>query len=550
MTQPQRRRELEAKSGWGRCESWFEVHSNRLALLMLGVGLVVRLGVAWGTFLNPDEALHYLIANQASWRAAYQASLTTAHPPLLILLLCFWRTLGVSEFVLRLPSVLMGTAFCWAYFKWLTTTFGRAAGWIGFVLVTFLPPMISLSAEVRQYMLLLFFITSAAYLLERALAMNSVCLMLVSSICLYLGLLSHYSGFLFAAALGAYGLLRLLDEPPPIKVLTAWISSQVGALGIAVFLYLTHVSKQQGTTQTMQAMEEWLRKSYYHAGHDNLLLFVLGRSFGVFQYIFGYLAAGDIAGLLFLAAVVLLFRGKNASSQNRATAWQLGVLLFLPFVLNCAAAIVKVYPYGGTRHCVFLIIFGLAGVSFVLARWVRQQTARGVAVAILVVAVCNVFGAPHRPFMLRRDQSSQQMNQAMNAVRREVSPGVPLFVDYQTSLLLNHYLCPQRAMPFDGSITNLQALDCAGYRVISADPHTWRFDAHTFLGKWDELVRTRSLKPGDKVWVIQEGWDIKLATDLQNQFAEFRSLRPESFGENITMFELTVGQPMPRPGNR
>lgn len=517
---------------------------------MLGVGLVVRLGVAWGTFLNPDEALHYLIANQASWRAAYQASLTTAHPPLLILLLCFWRTLGVSEFVLRLPSVLMGTAFCWAYFKWLTTTFGRAAGWIGFVLVTFLPPMISLSAEVRQYMLLLFFITSAAYLLERALAMNSVCLMLVSSICLYLGLLSHYSGFLFAAALGAYGLLRLLDEPPPIKVLTAWISSQVGALGIAVFLYLTHVSKQQGTTQTMQAMEEWLRKSYYHAGHDNLLLFVLGRSFGVFQYIFGYLAAGDIAGLLFLAAVVLLFRGKNASSQNRATAWQLGVLLFLPFVLNCAAAIVKVYPYGGTRHCVFLIIFGLAGVSFVLARWVRQQTARGVAVAILVVAVCNVFGAPHRPFMLRRDQSSQQMNQAMNAVRREVSPGVPLFVDYQTSLLLNHYLCPQRAMPFDGSITNLQALDCAGYRVISADPHTWRFDAHTFLGKWDELVRTRSLKPGDKVWVIQEGWDIKLATDLQNQFAEFRSLRPESFGENITMFELTVGQPMPRPGNR
>jgi hypothetical protein len=106
MTQPQRRHELEAKSGWGRCESWFEVHSNRLALLMLGVGLVVRLGVAWGTFLNPDEALHYLIANQASWRAAYQASLTTAHPPLLILLLCFWRTLGVSEFVLRLPSVL------------------------------------------------------------------------------------------------------------------------------------------------------------------------------------------------------------------------------------------------------------------------------------------------------------------------------------------------------------------------------------------------------------------------------------------------------------
>jgi hypothetical protein len=54
------------------------------------------------------------------------------------------------------------------------------------------------------------------------------------------------------------------------------------------------------------------------------------------------------------------------------------------------------------------------------------------------------------------------------------------------------------------------------------------------------------LKSGDNVWVIQAGWDIKLATDLQNQFREFRNLHPESFGRNITMFEFTVGQPMPR----
>jgi hypothetical protein len=191
------------------------------------------------------------------------------------------------------------------------------------------------------------------------------------------------------------------------------------------------------------------------------------------------------------------------------------------------------------------VIFGLAGVSFILAEWVRQQTARGVAVAILVVAICNVFGAPHRPYMLRRDQSSQQMNQAMNVVRREVSPSVPLFVDYQSSLLLNHYLCPQRAMSFDSSITSLEVFYCGGHPVISTDPHTWRFDAQTFLGKWDELARTYSLKPGDRVWVIQEGWDIKLAADLQNQFRQFRNLHPESFGKNITMFKLTVGQPMP-----
>jgi hypothetical protein len=544
MSDPQRRQpEHEAK--WRRnAESWFDAHSAWVAILVLAVGLAVRLAAAWGTFLNPDEALHYLIANQASWRAAYQASLTTAHPPLLILLLYFWRTLGSSEFVLRLPSVLMGTAFCWAYFKWLTGAFGRTAGWIGLVLVTFLPPMISLSAEVRQYMVMLFFITTAAYLLERALAMNSVGLMMLFSICLYIGLLAHYSAFLFAAAIGAYGLLRLLSGPPRVKLIFAWISSQLAVLGIASFLYATHVSKQKGSAQAMQAMEEWLRKSYYHPGHDNLLLFVLGRSFGVFQFIFGQLAVGDIAGLLFLAAVIYLFRERDVKSQNSTPDWQLGVLLFLPFALNCAVAILKVYPYGGTRHCVFLSIFGLAGVSLVLARWARQQV-RGVAVGILVAAACHLFATPHRPFMLHSDQSIQQMNQAMNVIRREVPPSEPLFVDYQTSLLLNHYLCPQRTVAFDSSITNLQSFYCGGYRVISADPHTWRFDVPSFLSKWNELARNFNLKPGDRVWVVQEGWDIKLAADLQNQFREFRSLRSESFGRNITMFELTVGQTMP-----
>lgn len=543
MSDPHCRHEPKTQLSWNHgCERWFEDHSRLLSILVLAVGLGVRLKAAWGTFLNPDEALHFLIANQPSWRLAYQASLTTAHPPLLIFLLYFWRTLGTSEFVLRLPSVLAGTAFCWACFKWLSTAFDRAVGWIGLVLVTFLPPMIALSAEVRQYMLLLLFISSAAYLLESALEKDSAGLMLVFSIALYLGLLSHYSGFLFAAAIGAYGLLRLIQGTSSARVITVWIASQVGALAIAVFLYATHISKQKGTVQTMQAMEEWLRKSYYHPGHDNWLLFVLGRSFGVFQFTFGQLIVGDVAGLLFLVAAVLLLAEKSPRMQNRAAPWQMGVLLTLPFALNGAAAFTKLYPYGGTRHCVFLAIFGLAGVSFVLARWVQHQTARGAGVAILVVAACNAFGAPHRPFMLRQDQSSQQMRLAMNAVRTEVSPNDWLFVDYQTSLLLNHYLCPQRTMPFDSSIAHPQIFYCDGYHVISADPHTWRFESQPFLSKWDEMGRAIDLKAGEKVWVIQEGWDIKLAADLPNKLPQFRVIHPRRFGSNITIFELSWGQ--------
>ena len=93
--------------------SLVESHARAAALALLAAGFGVRLWLASGTFLNPDEALHFFNANRASAWLAYQASLTMAHPPLLIFLLYWWKNLETSEFVLRLPSVLAGSAFCW-----------------------------------------------------------------------------------------------------------------------------------------------------------------------------------------------------------------------------------------------------------------------------------------------------------------------------------------------------------------------------------------------------------------------------------------------------
>src|ERR1700719_4417526 len=87
------------------------------AIAVTLLGFLARLWTASGTFLNPDEALHFRLANQPSLALSYKASLTAAHPPLYILLLHFWRVLGVSELWLRLPSVLAGTVFCWIFYK-------------------------------------------------------------------------------------------------------------------------------------------------------------------------------------------------------------------------------------------------------------------------------------------------------------------------------------------------------------------------------------------------------------------------------------------------
>src|SRR5579864_8877597 len=133
------------------------VEGDSLPLIALVVGLGARLFEAWRYFLNPDEALHNLLASQGSLSLAYKAALTNAHPPLLILVLYYWRWLGQSELMLRMPSVLAGTACCWLTYLWLRQIVDRSAAFIGLLLLTLSPTMIGLSAEVRQYSLLLFF---------------------------------------------------------------------------------------------------------------------------------------------------------------------------------------------------------------------------------------------------------------------------------------------------------------------------------------------------------------------------------------------------------
>jgi predicted membrane-bound mannosyltransferase len=169
--------------------------------LILAIAFLLRLWTAYGTFLNPDEALHYRVANKASLWIAYQFSLTTAHPPLLILFLYFWRKIGVSELWLRLPSIVAGSAFCWVFFRWLSTRFDRNTGWIGLIFASFLPPLVALSAEVRQYVFLLLFMAAATYLLEAAIDDDRVSSMLLCQLCIYLAMLTHYSALLFTAAL-------------------------------------------------------------------------------------------------------------------------------------------------------------------------------------------------------------------------------------------------------------------------------------------------------------------------------------------------------------
>jgi len=238
-------------------------HPTIWTCALLAAGVLVRIWRTSGTFLNSDEAIQFAIANKVSWWETYRANLSiNAHPPLLVFLLHVWRHLGDSELMLRLPSILAGTAFCWFTFKWLSLLLEESAAWSAFVLLLFSSASIELSIEVRHYAVFLAFAMTSAYFLERALERRSVTLMLASGMCLWLAICSHFSAFLFAAVLGVYAIWRMVKGRPPWRVVAAWELGQIIALGLCYFFYVTQFQVLQQAYKGSTAAKGWMADSY------------------------------------------------------------------------------------------------------------------------------------------------------------------------------------------------------------------------------------------------------------------------------------------------
>ena len=529
-----------------RTDSSFDRHRALWISVSLSLGLLIRIWHASGTFLNSDEVMHFAAANQPTWLQSYKVSLAISHPPLLIFVEHIWRVLGTSELMLRMPLILAGMAFCWFTFRWAEMVFEKSVAWTLFAFVLFLPSTIELSSEIRQYALFLAFAMGSAYFLEHALAKDSAGDMLLSGLFLWLAIGSHFSAFLFAPALGIYAIWRMWASRPPSSLISTWIAGQLVALGLCVFLYFTqirHLSQYFGGQDATQGWmgNAYLSHSYFIPGKINPLVFVVGRTIGVFQYIFRQLAVGDIAFFLFLAGVIIIFRRRQGST--RVTSRQLGCLLLLPFAINCAAALVRAYPYGGTRHSCLLIPFGLAAVSVALAQLLKHRLFAGVSAALLIALICHLSTAKELPYVAPDAQRTAHMQAAM-AFIHQLPEAEPIFADVQTNLLLGHYLCNQRQIIPDGSVPGFVSYECGGHRVI-ASRTKYIFTARSFYDQWQELVAKYHVQPGSKIWVAQMGWYTYVEFELEN-FPQF-SISPHDFGPQIQIFNLRVGQSMADP---
>jgi 4-amino-4-deoxy-L-arabinose transferase-like glycosyltransferase len=503
--------------------------------VLLAAGFWLRLRLAGLTFLNPDEALHYFLSQQTSWKLAYEASLTTAHPPLMILVLHYWLRLGRSELLLRFPFVLAGTLFCWVMFLWLRRVASCQTAYFALALFLFAPSLISLSAEIRQYPFLLVLCAGALYSAERSLSENSLKWAALSAAALYLALLTHYSGLIFAAAVGVYGLMRLVRSGHPARLRFAWIAIELGALAICAYLYESQVSQLRRNGVPSEIAETWLRSSIFHSGEDHALGFLASHTLRLFRYFFSHGTIGVLGFCCFVYALASLWWSRRRSSeQHRTLVW----LLLLPFPITMAAALAGVYPYGGTRHDVLLAMFALAGVAIGLDR-LPLLASKETGFKCLLLAggllICNFFPSPSGPYLRPRNQRRKLMQQAMSYLR-QLPPNSTIFTDQQGSMVLNYYLCDERMpLPIFEPSPALLKLPCANDSVLTAASTQAGFNRSTFPVV---LRKAWPLAPGQgEVYLFQSGWIDDKEEDWR---AELRSLggNPRNFGPNILVCEI------------
>ncbi len=510
---------------------------ERFAPLVILLGLGVRFLLAGSYFLDPDEALHNLLASHTSFSLTWKAALTQAHPPLLIILLHYWHWLGRSELVLRTPMVLAGMGCAWFTYLWLRRITTEATAFVGLLLASFAPSLIELSIEVRQYALLLFFMAACLYLAERALQENSAPMIALFSLSLYGALLSHYSAFLFAGVMGVYVLVRLFPFGRRLTLFLTWGLGQAIAVGICVYFLITHVSKLRLEGMAQGIADTWLRRSIYHPGENSLLIFPFRQTLRVFTYLFSHGLIGTLALLAFVVGIALLLRRKAGANPRGPSARQIALLLGLPFLLNCAVAIAGIYPYGGTRHNAVLSLFAIAGIAIGLGvRSAHRSWAKpGIVLAALVV--CNVFPSPP-PLIRAHNHRRVLMENAMTYIRQSAPAGSVFFTDYESGLLLGYYLCGHGVVQELPPYEPFSKMQCGPYGVIASFPGEWKFYADSFPQRLEAADRQDKLEPGTKLWFFDAGWIEDVTPQFQKVLPQFGCDQPRMFGQNILVCQL------------
>lgn len=475
-----------AKSGG--IERWLRLHCGLVALGVVMAGLAIRIVSIRGSYLAADEATHFELVN-VPLADVYRSTLTEAHPPLFFLLLHFWRLAGNSEFFLRLLPALFGALFLVAAHQWAKHLFGKAEALFTLVILAFSPALVSLSAEVRGYSLLLLLMVSALGVLEGAIEKRSARGIACFSVLLYLTILTHYAALWFTLAVFAYVLVRVRRDRLSARFVWTWLGFQLGAATLYLLFYLTHFVKLRGGDLERDAMTRWLLSEYFQPKNEGLLEYLGRQTIALSRSFLGSGAVSYIGIVLAIAGIALVVSRKRPAA----------LLLALPILIGAAAGIAGIYPYGGTRHSAYLLVFATAAIGVAGT----ALTAGRLWPALFLVFVLGPVS--FSTTAVDDIRSLSQMTRAMDALRSAAPSGSLLFADRNTGTVLSYYLGREEFNREGAGRGGFRETHPGGYRLIRSP--IWSFDDERFVSELRRFVEVYQPPTGRRIWLVRLGPD-------------------------------------------
>lgn len=265
-----------------------------------------------------------------------------AHPFLLYVA----QKIGEGPFAVRVPSlmasvlaVLVMLGLVYAKIEWRAAVFSA-------LMLAVSASQIAYAQEVRSYALSVLFgaLLLWAFLYNVANSNGRKGLILLCAM-LFLGPLIQYGLVLFGfGVLSAMGILYVMEHPAKIRISHVMLGGLcLGAGGLCSLLITL---RHQLRLIAMQVGEESRRAHYFDFSVDNPIWFIIRNTYDLVTFVF---PGVYILGLIGMAVIVYAYR------MVRYPKWDPPfVLAFTSLGVAVSASLGGVYPYSGTRQCLYL----------------------------------------------------------------------------------------------------------------------------------------------------------------------------------------------------
>jgi hypothetical protein len=317
-------------------------HAMFFALFWVTVaGIIIRV---WGLSkysYSPDDALHLYLSDWANIQELWQhAVLAHARPPLIYLFVRMFMLFSKQELFLRLIFLIPGMGLVFAFYFLGLKASGAASGFAMACIAAFSRGTILLSQVVREYMLLLLFLSAGywfflSFLKDRRNGSLFGCVFFLG-----LSLLTSYAALISIAAFGLAHLLLVAFRREKMQELKALLLAYLPLALLAGTCYFFHARL-------------FLRSDLYEKSANTYLLpFFPGDLAG---WLHNFLEFYEYIFLKPFAVWMILLSGLGLFAILRKRQYAIGAVIVLPFFINFLLTFFHKFPFGGARQSIFLL---------------------------------------------------------------------------------------------------------------------------------------------------------------------------------------------------